>query len=261
MQNTSLKKPFSKDSQVEKSLTHSIKDGVAFSIMGGVSESYFSAYAIFLKASAPQVGLLASLPPLLASFSQLFAVWLGQVTGARSGIIVLGALLQVAGLICVALLPLLFPSATFSVLLACVIFYFIGPHLGSPLWGSLMGAIVPPQTRGQFFARRTRLSSIASFSALIIAGLLLGVFDYLSMTYYGFLAIFSIGVIARLISAWHLARIHDPHHEHAITGTPVMLFGRRFFKGQRLLIVQRFLCLHAVRRGGVRTLCGGLSPA
>jgi len=204
--------------------------------MGGVSESYFSAYAVFLKASSPQIGLLASLPPLLASFSQLFAVWLGQVTGVRKGIIVLGALIQVVGLLCVALLPELFPDSAFNVLLGCVVLYFIGPHLGSPLWGSLMGAIVPPQVRGQFFARRTRLSSIASFSALIFGGLTLQLFDSLHWTYYGFVSIFLVGVTARLISAWHLGQIHDPPHVQSIEGTPDKTFGLHLFKGEKQFI-------------------------
>jgi MFS family permease len=209
-----LKRPFSKDEKIEKSLGHSIRDGVTFAIMGGVSESYFGAFAVFLKATAPQIGLLAALPPLLASFIQMFAVWLGQVTGIRRGIIVAGALLQVIALVCIAFLPFRFPDYAFPLLLASVVLYFIGPNLGAPLWGSLMGALIPEAVRGRFFARRNRLSSMASFSALIVAGLLLQVFDSTIGAYYGFLAIFSIGMLARALSAWHLHQIHDPSPSH-----------------------------------------------
>lgn len=201
--------------------------------MGGISESYFSAYAVFLKASSPQVGLLASLPPLLASFSQLAAVWFGQITGARKSVIVAGALLQALGLISIAVLPLYYSDLAFPILLACTIFYMVGPHLGSPLWGSMMGALVPEQLRGQYFARRTRLSSIASFGALISGGIILGFFDRWQFTYIGFLVIFLSGVLARLVSAWHLAQIYDPPHEHAIGGRHLP-FGRSLFKGQAL---------------------------
>ena len=51
--------------------------------MFGAGESYLSAFAIFLKASTPQVGLLVSLPGLLASFVQIFSAWLGKQTGQR----------------------------------------------------------------------------------------------------------------------------------------------------------------------------------
>jgi xanthine/CO dehydrogenase XdhC/CoxF family maturation factor len=66
MRNTAV---FSKNDRVDKSPQHSMKDGVAFLLMTGSSESDFAALAIFLKATAPQLALLASLPPLERSFS------------------------------------------------------------------------------------------------------------------------------------------------------------------------------------------------
>jgi MFS family permease len=233
---TSLNRPYSKDPQVEKSLQHSIKDGVSYAAMSGVSESYFSVYAVFLKASTQQIALLASLPPLVASFWQLFAVWLGQTTGTRKGIIVMGALLQVASLVMLAILPPLVPDMAFPALLACIIIYFSGANLGAPLWGSLMGAIVPEALRGRFFAARTRMSTVASFSALIIGGVILQIHDRLDWTQRGFLTIFALGVVARLISAWHLHRLHDPPHGRAIEGDVTSLFSIRFFKGQQRLL-------------------------
>lgn len=227
-----LKRPFSRDTQVTKSLSHSIKDGVSYAIMGGVSESYFSAYAIFLKATAPQIGLLASLPPLLASFAQMFSVWLRQLTGKRRSIIVFGALLQITALLCIATLPHFFPAYAFPLLLASVVLYLVGPNLGAPLWASMMGTIIPEAVRGRFFARRTRLSSMASFSALIVAGIVLQLFDTSGRTYLGFLSIFCVGMLARTVSAWHLQQIHDPPHGHGEEageqdGIPTLSFLRK----------------------------------
>lgn len=240
---------FSKDEKVDRSLRHSIKDGVSFSVMTGVGESYFSAFAIFLKASTQQVALLASLPLLLASFSQLLGVYLGQKTGVRKPIVVTGAVIQLCALAGIATLPVLLPDYAFPVLLGFVVLYFIGPNLGSPLWGSLMGALIPEAVRGRFFAARTRLSSIASFTALICAGLILQVFDNYLLTYYGFLSIFSMGVIARIVSAWHLTCLHDPPHAQAIDGDVTSLFGRGFFAGQRRFL--RFSLFHALMQGAV----------
>jgi hypothetical protein len=111
--------------------------------MTGVGENYFSAYAIFLKATTPEIGLLAALPPLLASFAQMTAVVLAQLTGLRKEIIVFGAAIQVVALCLIAALPGLFAAWSFTVLLLSVILYFIGPNLGAPLWSSLMGSLVP----------------------------------------------------------------------------------------------------------------------
>lgn len=240
---------FSKDKQVDKSLGHSIKDGVAYSVMTGSAESYFSAFAIFLKASTQQVTLLASLPPLLASFSQLAAVYLGQKTGARKELIVAGAIIQLLALACVAIFPILFKDYSFALLLGFIVLYFVGPNLGSPLWGSLMGAIVPENVRGRFFGARTRLSSVASFSSLIVAGLVLQFFDSLAMTYYGFACIYSLGVVARGVSAWQLSQLHDPPHTNSIPGDVSNLFSAGFFKGQSSFL--KFSVFYGCMQGAV----------
>lgn len=206
----SPKTPFAKDPVVDRSLRHSIRDGVLFSVMVGGAEGYFSAFAVFLKASTAQIGVLASLPPLLASFSQLFSAWLGRRTGRRKPIIVYGALLQALTLLPLALLPRWFPDQAVLLLILSAIVYFVGPNLGSPQWSSLMGDLVPEARRGRFFALRTRLCSLASFSALIGAGLVLHTSNQLGLTYWGFVAVFLAGAGARFASAWHLHRMHDP---------------------------------------------------
>jgi MFS family permease len=204
------RQPLAKDPVVDRSLRHSLRDGVFFSAMVGGAEGYFSAFAVFLKATTAQIGVLASLPPLLASFSQLVSAWLGRRTGRRKPIIVFGALLQAVTLLPLALLPGFFPDHGVALLIGCAIVYFIGPNLGSPQWSSLMGDLVPVSRRGRFFALRTRLSSIASFSALIGAGLVLQGSDALGITYWGFVAVFLTGAVMRFTSAWHLQRMHDP---------------------------------------------------
>jgi MFS family permease len=199
-----------KDPRTDRSLKHSLWDGIYFSAMIGTAESYFSAFAVFLKATTAQIGVLAALPPLLASFSQLTSAWVGQRIGKRREIIVFGALLQALTLIPLALLPALFPALALPMLIGCAVIYYVGPNLGSPQWGSLMGDLVPESRRGRFFALRTRLSSLANFSLLITAGFVLHAFDLIQATYWGFVALFGAAAGFRLASAWHLRRMYDP---------------------------------------------------
>jgi len=199
-----------KDPVVDRSLRHSLWDGVYFSAMMGSAESYFAAFAVFLRATTAQVGVLAALPPLLASLMQLVSAWLGRRLGKRKEIIVFGALLQAGALVPLALLPLAFPAYAVPLLILCAIVYFAGPNLGSPQWGSLMGDLVPESHRGRFFALRTRLSSLANFSALILAGFALEGFDGLGLTYWGFATLFVVAAVLRLVSTWHLQRMYDP---------------------------------------------------
>ena len=71
---------YAKDQETNKSLQHSLRDAVAYSVMTGSGETYLSAFAVFLKATTAQIGLLASLPPLIGSFAQLLSAWLGRRT-------------------------------------------------------------------------------------------------------------------------------------------------------------------------------------
>lgn len=209
-----------KDPQAEKSLHHSLKDAVAYSVMSGGSETYFSAFALLLKASASQVAMLATLPNLLGALAQLLSAWLGHRLQQRKPIIVFGAYGQALTLPMMIVLPWLFPAYAVPLLLVSLTLYYGAGHLIAPQWMSLMGELVPERRRGRFFARRTALATLSSFSALCLGGLLLHGFDLLSATLAGFALLFAIAFVARLISAWHLSRMHEPH-PHAASIEPV----------------------------------------
>ena len=141
------------DTQTERSLDHSLKDAGAYAVMIGVGETYLSAFALFLRASTPQIGLLASLPALLGSIVQLFSAGLGRWTGQRKAIILTGASIQGFAWLPLIVLPMLFPDYAVEMLIASVVLYHCGAHLAAPQWGSLMGDIVPDRRRGRFFAQ------------------------------------------------------------------------------------------------------------
>ncbi len=64
----------SSEPHIKRSLRASIKDGMCWSVMCGMGESYLSAYAIFLKAVPLQIGIIAALPMLAAALSQHLGV-------------------------------------------------------------------------------------------------------------------------------------------------------------------------------------------
>jgi MFS family permease len=153
---------YANDPQTQKSLQHSLKDAGAYAVMIGIGETYLSAFALFLKASTPQMGLLASLPSLLASLVQLFSAWLGRRTGKRKAIVLIGATIQALAWMPLIILPMLFPDQAVPLMIGCVVLYHCGAHLAAPQWSSLMGDIVPDRRRGRYFARRTSIDSIVT---------------------------------------------------------------------------------------------------
>ena len=72
-----------KERQVSKSLKYSIVDGSAYSAMLGLTQDYIVPFALALKATVLQVGLVSSVPNLTMALSQLGAPRLAERAGSR----------------------------------------------------------------------------------------------------------------------------------------------------------------------------------
>ncbi len=207
---------FAKDPVVDRTLRHSVRDGMAFSVAAGGGETYFSAFALFLRATAPQVALLVTLPPLIGSLAQLLSAWAGKFSG-RKRLVLAGAGLQAFTWLPLIVLPFLFAENAVSVLLVLFVLYHAGGNFAAPQWTSIMRDLVSDRRRGRYFGYRTRRTTIASFAALLACGLVLHVFDAYGATYAGYIVIFSIAFLARSVSVYHIARMHEPPSPPAAT--------------------------------------------
>lgn len=200
---------FAKDPAVDRSLRHSVRDGMAFSVASGGGETYFSAFALFLRASAPQVALLTTLPPLVGSLAQLLSAWAGR-HASRKQVMIAGAGLQALSWLPILALPYLFAEHAIAILLALLVLYHAGANFAAPQWTSLMRDLVSDRRRGRYFGYRTRRTTITSFVALIVGGGLLHAFDASGFTYAGFVVVFASAFFARSLSVYHLTRMHEP---------------------------------------------------
>lgn len=207
-----MRSRFSKDPVVDKALSHSIRDGVAFSVQVGSGETYFSAFGLFLRATAPQMALLTTLPPLLGSLSQLFSAWVGRYVGRRR-LVLIGCTLQAAVWLPILLVPVLFQQQAILGLLVLLVLYHGAHNLSAPQWTSIMRDLVSERRRGRYFGHRTRLTTITTFISLVAAGLILDTFDKSGSTYAGFAIVFLFAFIARSISVYQLTFLHEPAAE------------------------------------------------
>lgn len=208
---------FGNDPNANHNLRHSIYDGMAFSVMTGGGETFFTPFALFLKATATQIAILSTFPTLIGSLAQLLSVWLDHKSGRRKPIILSGAWLQ--ALTWLPLLSLLIFANRQPILPLFLVltFYYAGGHLTTPCWIRLMGDIVPERRRGRYFAYRTRLVAVFSMTALFTTGSILHFFNGHGLTWTGFATIFLIAFIARLVSINHLRQMQEPAMHH----TPV----------------------------------------
>src|SRR5680860_89256 len=236
----------------QDSLRHSMRDGIAFSVMAGAGETYLSAYALFLKATAEQIAWLASIPPLIGSALQLLSAWLGGRGTPRKQLILVGAFAQ--GLIWLPLvaLPLLWPAYAIPILIGCVAFYHACANFIQPQWSSLMRDLVAEDGRGRYFGHRTRIASLTAFIALVAAGGVLAIGNRMEATLAGFAVVFCVAAIARFVSVYHLGHMHDPEtaagrvkHARIFTG---MWRSLKFLRGSHFL---HFSLFFACMQGAV----------
>lgn len=218
-----------KDQKLEDipSLRASIHDGVSHAVMMGSGETYIGPFGIFLKASTLQVGLLASLPQLFGAFMQ----WVGAINmdriHSRRRIVLTGASIQALTFIPMSLIPFFFGRGTSSVLLLMVFILVYHGANGAiiPVWNSLIGDLVPAGIRGRFFGQRNRLTGMSTFISLLIAGVLLHIFEKTGNLMWGFFVIFSAAFLARMNSIRWLSRYDDPEFQIA----PDQVFSFRQF--------------------------------
>ena len=180
---TQRRRDFAHDPKTNESLRHSVYDGMAYSAMAGGGETYFTAFALFLRVTAGQVALLSTLPALIGSLAQLLSVWLEKRLHHRKTVVLAGALCQACIWLPLALLAVYPPhsSVAISLILLFTLYYGAG-HLTLPAWTSLMGDLVPVRRRSRYFAHRTSLTNMVSFIAQVLAGYILHVSDQASFT-------------------------------------------------------------------------------
>jgi len=200
------------DHEITPALRASIKDGVSHALMMGCGENYFGPFGIFLKASTLQVGLLASLPQFFGAIMQWAGAQRMDRIQSRRRSIIIGASLQALTFVPMAILPYLFGHGNTSVfcLIGLVMLYHGANGTVVPVWNSLIGDLVPSPARGRFFGHRNRLTGLSTFSAVILAGLILHFFERAGTAEAGFLIIFIAAFLARLNSVRWLCRYEDP---------------------------------------------------
>ena len=197
-------------STVERSLDASIKDGASYSVMVGLGEAYVGACAVFLGASDSLVALISTVPLFLGSWAQLLAPGLIDRSGLRRRWYMAGSVAQALTWIPMTAALFVPKAAGAWLLLAGFVLYFATVQFTVPPWLSMMGDLVPPETRGRYFGRRTAVGILMQFVAGTAAGLGLWIFKQDGREALGYGIVFSGAFLARWSSIYFLARMAEP---------------------------------------------------
>ncbi|MCB9871847.1 MAG: MFS transporter [Planctomycetes bacterium] len=180
-------------------------DGVFFSLMVGMGETYIPAFAIAAGFGEVVAGLVATLPMLAGAVVQLATPWGVRRLGSYRRWVVLCAVLQAFTFV-----PLIAGAAHGAIALpwlavATIGYWAFGMATG-PAWNTWVTSLVPAELRVRYFARRTGLAQGALLLAVVGGGLLLHWGRCRTVELPMFAAVFSAALLARTISARFLAR-------------------------------------------------------
>ncbi len=193
------------DAEVKRDLDAIVGDGIAFSVMVGLGETYVPAFAVAAGLGELAAGLVATLPMVVGAICQLVTPTGVRRLGSHKRWVVTCARLQAASFIPLAFCALSGRASTLAVFAAVSLYWAFGMAT-TPAWNAWVGTLVPARARATFFARRAQLCHIALALALLAGGAVLDLGAAWARPAGAFGLIFALAGAARLLSARHLAR-------------------------------------------------------
>lgn len=213
-----FKKAEKYDDIIKKSLRYSIMDGSFISAGSSIINSFLVPFALFLKATSAQIGLMSSMQSLASTFGQLPGAMLTEKYRRKSIWLFVQVVGKIALWVPVMMLPFL-PAENrvyWLIVLVSLTAFLVG--MRAPAWTSFIGDLVPSDIRGRYFGRRNMVLATAGIASTLLAGYVL--------TYYGFPAIFALVILFSVLAIPFFMRQYEPpmkkvfHYRHRFAVNP-----------------------------------------
>lgn len=223
------------------------RDGIFFSVMVGIGETYLPAFVLAAGLGEVAAGLITTLPLLAGAVLQLLAPRGVQWLGSTRLWVVGSAALQA-----LCFVPLAIAACTGGISLAMV-FFLVSCYWGfgmasAAAWGSWAEVLVPKTVRSSYFARRTRFVQAGTLAGFVVGGFSLQYAKNCGYLLPAFAGLFAVAGICRLISAWALsAQSETAPKKDDQRSVSCLELGRRIWKGGS----ERFLLYLVAMQFGV----------
>ncbi len=199
----------------KKTMKVSIAEG-SFGVFSSVlADNYIVPFSLSINSSLFQVGIISSLGNLVSPIGQMIGS--RQIEYKPRKYIIISGILGQAFiwplLIVIAILYQLnfFQSYLPWILIIIFLLYMLFAGIMTPPWFSLMGDIVPENSRGKYFAKRNLITQSIGILGIILLSFMLDWFKFgLNLLYYGFILLFIFGFITRLVSAFLYTKHYYP---------------------------------------------------
>lgn len=224
----------------DASLRHSMKDGFAWAVMNGAGERYIHPFAIMEGSGFVGLAAISQLPAFAGAMVQCLSANFVDVVGRRKRLFVSAAAVQAVMWIPACAGVFLPSNQAVGLMTAAYILILSLQNLAAPPWSSVMGDLVPAERRGRYFGLRNLVVGVGICGSFLLGGWLLKVSQespepaLLGLTGHAraYFLLFAAAAVARLISAWHLARMHEPEYvRQASDRFSLLEFLRRAPKG------------------------------
>jgi len=191
----------------KKARENSIQEGIFCSARTSFGDSYISPFAIAINASNSLVAMLTSVMGLLGPLSMTLGSRLIE-RFSRKRIVRKSVFLEALMWIPMIIIAILYYKGiivNILPLIALIAFaiYTSLLNVAHPAWFSWMGDIVEEKHRGMWFSKRNLITGFISIVLAFIASLLLDFLKKNGLVMFGFIILFSLSLMARLIS-WRI---------------------------------------------------------
>ena len=198
----------------KKARRYSIKEGIFASAKNSFGTNYISPFAIAINASSSMIAMLSSISGLLGPLSQLFSSRLIEKY-SRKKILLKSIFIESLTWLPLGIISILFykgiiPSALPFLLLLSFSLFIITSNIGSPAWFSWIGDIVDDKHRGRWFSKRNLILGFVTVIVTIFASFFLDYFKKNNLIMFGFIILFLLAFISRLLSWKSLKKQYEP---------------------------------------------------
>jgi len=198
----------------KKARRHSIAEGIFASAKNAFGHHYISPFAIAINSSSSVVAMISAVSGLLGPLSQMFGSRLPEKYSRKKILLKTVFLESLTWLPFVAIAILFYKGILLETLpiliLVSFALYTITGNLGHPAWFSWMGDIVDEKHRGKYFSKRNLLTGFISVVLAISAAFFLDYFKKNNWIMFGFMILFLLALISRLISWKVLHKQYEP---------------------------------------------------
>ena len=212
------------EATVRKALSFSIWDGIFANLYANLTGGVFLVgYALALKATEVQIGLLAAFP-LIANVAQVFFTYVIELIGRRR------PLALWAGTFARLLWLMIIGAALWGLQRKHLLYLSmwviglsqIGTAINNLAWMSWMADLVHEERRGHYFGLRNAAIGGAALTATLIGGRFLDIWKASHPTgeMEALLILFGVGVSCGLVSLGIQARIYEPPLHEGNNGQP-----------------------------------------